>query len=197
MPKKPRPKLQAEPTEDELDTLDLFLDSSEPHTGLPLDAVDGLLAAVACGPRLVMPSVWLPAIWEGQMPEFDSREEGQKILDILMKHYNSVVRAITAGSYAPIVTTHELDNGEEFDDPQDWCLGFQDGMMLEKDAWMTRLKADPRLQEILAPILAVADPDEEIRKAFESKEHREAILDDLCTAVIDLRDYWHERPLEN
>jgi uncharacterized protein len=191
----PLPRLDVEPTEDELETLDLFLDSSEPNEGLPLDAVEGMMAAVACGPVTVLPSAWMAAIWGGQVPDFDSLDEGQKILETLLRLYNSTVREIAAGSYSPMITTYEGEDGEELDDPQDWCLGFQEGMMLCADAWEGRLKTDPVLQQLLAPIMAIADPDDEIRAAFESKDEREKIMDDIAASVVDLRDYWIDRPV--
>lgn len=195
MNEKPLPHLDVEPTEEELEALDLFLDSSEPNEGLPLDAVDGMIAAVACGPAGVLPSVWLAAIWDGQVPEFDSIEDGRTTLDTLMKLYNSTVRAIAAGSYAPMITTYEGDDGQEFEDPQDWCLGFQEGMRLAADAWEKRLEADAVLQKLVAPIMAIADPDDDILAAFESQEEREKIMDDIAASVIDLRDYWLENPV--
>jgi uncharacterized protein len=195
MPETPWSMPTEDPTEDELEALDLFLDSSEPH-GMPLDAVDGLLACVACGPGQVEPSTWLAAIWGGNPPEFESQQEGKRVLDILMRLYHGVVRQVSAGEYAPMITIFEDEDGTEFDDPESWCLGFVEGMNLQLKVWEDRMKADEALNEMLLPILELADPSEETQEALESPEECERIVQLLADTVLDLRDYWFERGLQ-
>jgi uncharacterized protein len=192
MPETPWSMPTDDPTEEELEALDLFLDSSEPHPGMPLDAVDGMLACVACGPGLIQPSVWLPAIWGGNPPEFESQKDGQRILDILVKLYNGIVRQVKAGDYAPMVTIFEDEDGTEFDDPESWCLGFVEGMNLQRKVWEDQMKADEALNEMLMPILELADPSEETSDALESPEECERIVQLLADSVLDLRDYWFD-----
>ena len=112
----------------------------------------------------------------------------------MLRLYNSTVREIAAGSYSPMITTYEGEDGEELDDPQDWCLGFQEGMMLQRRCVGGQAQDRPGASAALAPIMAIADPDDEIRAAFESKDEREKIMDDLAASVVDLRDYWIDRP---
>jgi uncharacterized protein len=181
-----------EPTEAELERLDLFLEESQPTEGMPLDAVDGLMAAVACGPGLVMPSVWLPVIWGGQMPEFESQTQAQEIMDLLMKMYNSVVRQINDGTYGPMISDYTNEEGETFEVPSDWCHGFIKGMNLRMKLWEKRLKSDEELNDILSPIVHLADPPDDLVDAWATGDTRDELLDALAVAVTDLRDYWRE-----
>jgi uncharacterized protein len=45
-----------------------------PEGCMQLSDLDGFLG-IAIGPELIMPSEWLPVIWGGDEPEFESMEE--------------------------------------------------------------------------------------------------------------------------
>ena len=74
---------------------------------MPLDAIDGMFAAIACGPGAIMPSEWMPAIWFGHAPEWESLKDAEGMLDIIMKGYNNVVRTVGAGTYEPMLPIWE------------------------------------------------------------------------------------------
>jgi uncharacterized protein len=183
-----------EPTEEEFDQLEIFLEESEPHEGMPLDAIDGMFAAVACGPELIMPSEWMPAIWRGHTPEWDSIEDAQGMLDIIMKWYNSVVRAVNAGKYEPMMTVWEdPETEEEVEDPEDWCLGFIEGMKFRSGAWEEQVKADPQLQDMLEPVFLVADADDDFARSLLDARVRRGLIERMIDGVSDIRDYWLAR----
>lgn len=81
--------------EEEIDELDQFLlsDSTSEET-MVMSCLDGYLTAVVVGPKTVMPSRWLPGVWgptEADAPEFETTEQAQRILTLIMRHMNGIV----------------------------------------------------------------------------------------------------------
>jgi uncharacterized protein len=184
------------PSDQEFDELEAFLESSQPEPGLPIDAIDGMMAAMVCGPDLVKPSEWMPAVWHHTMPEYESQTQAQRILDILMKWFNSVVEDIDAGTYQPMMAIWDVEGSSEaVEYPEDWCLGFLEGMKFRSAAWETRAKNDTELMDMLRPILNAAEASD----AFaQSLLVRRRVIRRISDAVLDIRDYWRQqRPLEN
>ena len=57
----------------DLEVLDQFLMSeASPENCMQLSDLDGFLTGIAIGPELIVPSEWLPAIWGGDEPVFES-----------------------------------------------------------------------------------------------------------------------------
>jgi uncharacterized protein len=79
----------------DLDALDAFLMSDRaPEDCMQLSDLDGFLSGIAIGPELIMPSEWLPVIWGGAEPEFESMEEAQLVLNAIMGRYNEVLHLL-------------------------------------------------------------------------------------------------------
>lgn len=83
----------------ELHELESFLDSPGlADTAMDLYGIDGYFAAILSGPRTLMPSEWMPSIWGPNggdaSPEFENLEHANRILGLLMRHYNTVVRVL-------------------------------------------------------------------------------------------------------
>ena len=187
------------PTDQELEELEGFLESSQPEEGMALDAIDGMLAAIACGPDTVMPSEWMPAIWNNVMPQYESKAQAERILDILMKWHNSVVSDVNDGTYEPMMAIWEMEGSkEEVEYPEDWCLGFMEGMKFRSTAWESRAKNDNELMDMLEPIASVADASDEYAQSLLDSRVRRRVIRRITDAVFDMRDYWRQqRPIEN
>ena len=57
----------------DLDALDDFLMSDHgPDDGMGLSDLDGFLTCIVVGPELTLRSEWLPVIWGGEEPEFET-----------------------------------------------------------------------------------------------------------------------------
>jgi uncharacterized protein len=132
----------------ELDELQAFLDQPELR-GRAMDVamLEGLAAAVIVGPELVMPSRWMAWVWDAEAgeeaPEFESLEHANRIMALVMRHYNGVARAFMEepAGFTPLFSRDPRC------DVRQWCAGFLCGMgfadaqwselMSEQLAWFT------------------------------------------------------------
>jgi len=164
-------------TDAELDRLDDFLGRGY---GLinSVEALDGMFAALVVGPRMVLPSEYLPlVIGTGEDPEgpaFTDRADAQQILDLLTRHWNHLVTVLLAGEPWGLVTSTEVEDlpGNH------WGLGFLAGMTLDREGW-TRIGEDERAAGYLVPILVLAheeDEDPSLRPPPIGPEQREELL---------------------
>ena len=179
----------------DLEALDQFLMSdSSPEDCMQLSDLDGFLTGIAIGPELVMPSEWLPAIWGGDEPVFESIEQAQTVIGTIMGRYNEILRALSTDpeAYAPLFW--EDLSGEVI--AADWAEGFVDAIRLRPEAWRPLLE-DREALVMLMPILALCgdaeggsplelDLEEDADLLAETPE-----LIPACVAGID--GFWKER----
>lgn len=82
----------------DLDALDEFLGSdAAPEESMLLSDMDGFLTAVAIGPELIKPSEWLPVIWRGESPNFETAEQAEFITSQIFVRYNQILQTSAAG----------------------------------------------------------------------------------------------------
>ena len=89
-------KLHTRLTDSELDTLDGFLAAPvRENTTMDVATLEGFLAALAIGPETVLPSQWLPWVWDlydGEAEaQFEDLDEANRIMQLVMRFYNQVV----------------------------------------------------------------------------------------------------------
>lgn len=112
-------------TDDELLRLQAFLDSPEvADTSMDVAAMEGYFAALAIGPRTMMPSQWMPWIWdmdEGEaQPAFGDANEANALMQLVLRQYNGVV-----GDFmdAPAAFRPLYDRNPRWS-ASAWCEGF-------------------------------------------------------------------------
>jgi uncharacterized protein len=159
---------------------------------MTIEAVDGLFACLICSPEVVMPSQWMPVVWDGEGPEYESIEEANEIIGLLMRMWDEVARTINKGAYGPMVTVLECNDGVDRSLAADWALGFIEGMKFQEHYWLDTKDSD--LMELLTPIVMLAKegregPDDGLLE----DEVREDLIDMLPGIVIDLKNYWLEK----
>ncbi len=186
----------------ELDELHEFLGRRAEAGGLMLDAVHGLLTAVVIGPDPISASEWLGHVID-QEQGFESEEEANRILALLIRLYNSVVQELDALSYQPIFGEVEIADSEDTElSARGWCEGFSIGVDLRSALWEGRMQQDSELLELLNPVIALA-ADEDVFEAIEgesieplSDEDFETALNEVAGAVADVQQYWRNKPPE-
>ncbi len=133
----PDPMPRAGPID--LDALDAFLLwDRAPDESMGLSDLDGFLTGIVVGPELVMPSEWLPLVWGGEEPVFESVEEARSILGTVMGRYNEIVRHLESApdDFDPVFW--EGPDGQVI--VTDWAAGFLDAMKLRPKAWESQAR---------------------------------------------------------
>jgi len=169
---------------DEIDWLSGFLVSRQaPESAMSFEALDGFFTALAIGPELVMPSVYLPEIWgtaDGTGPLWDSEEQLRYFMRLITKHWNAV--AARKNANAPHMLQIDFFGEEALG--KAWARGFIAGMNLCAQAWDALMDND-RVGDIAAQIRALATEGE-----FLEDSTRAAIVDDLPDIVRIIAAYW-------
>ena len=183
---------------EELDGLLADLPSED---GLRIDGAQGLLTALAVGPEPVPAEDWLPLVL-GEDPELLRFDGVDQLLAMLRRLQANVMQGLEHFAFEPVFLQHDED-GELQIDPGGWCEGFSIGVDLLSDRWEPRLRDDPALLELLAPIMRLgvdAGVFEAIRRIDLpplDEEERDAIIRTLPARLLDLRQYWDDNGERN
>jgi|APCry1669188910_1035180.scaffolds.fasta_scaffold00025_12 uncharacterized protein len=188
-------------SDEELDELDDFLLSDDtPDSCMDLPALDGFFAALVLNPEQVMPSEYLPWIWdieEGEEgPSFASIEQANHMMGLVMRYYNGVLDEIRRGCFAPLFYTLLQEDGSEFYDAEGWAEGFMRGVYLFSEPWMAVFEHHHTL---LAPMVLLGteagwellDSSNDIRhatqEAYEAIASAVALLDEHFRAQREVQ----------
>jgi len=82
-----------------------------------LEELDGFIAGLLVCPDLIKPGEWLPIIWNrdsaDQQPAFDNLDHVNRVLGLVMEHYNSVARTLMErpDRYSPLFSV-DTRNGD-------------------------------------------------------------------------------------
>ncbi len=139
----------------DLEALDRYLLSDlSPDECMMLSDLDGFLTGIVVGPELIPPSEWLPVIWGGDEPEFESVEQMQTIIGTIMGRYNEIAAAVPTdpATFEPIFW--EGPNGTVI--VTDWAAGFLDAVALRRKAWEP-LFNHRRAKTLIQPLLILGD----------------------------------------
>jgi uncharacterized protein len=173
----------------ELHELESFLDSPGlADTAMDLYGIDGYFAAILSGPRTLLPSEWMPSIWDpnggGASPEFENLEHANRILGLLMRHYNTVARVLMdePEELVPIYLDGDLGGAAS------WCSGYLAGMRYDRESWAKLLAAKPRW---FAPILCLGTRDEDGKEP--DPEQAERWSREVGRSAAKIHAYWLER----
>jgi uncharacterized protein len=183
----------------ELDELHDYLVARPGPDGLMLDGVHGLLSAIVAGPEPVPASEWLPHVIDEESG-FDDADQANRILSLIVRLYNSVVQELEALTYEPIFGEYQEEDGAAALAAVGWCEGFSTGIDLRSEVWEARMASDPRLMDLLDPIIRLS-ADEGLFESETSEqlaplddEERESFLRAVSGAVADVQQYWREQP---
>ncbi|MEJ1968300.1 MAG: UPF0149 family protein [Rhizomicrobium sp.] len=177
----------------DLDVLDDYLHApARADDVMTLSELDGFLAAIAIGPEPVDPEEWMPAVWNGAEPDFETSAQAIAVRRAIFGRYDGIVREVAAGTYAPI-----LDRDTDgMPLPHGWAEGFMTGAGLRIEAW-SKLFGSEQDDTIAYPILALCDDENGVPLFDLSKKDREILLaqspDLIAQAVIDIADYWQQK----
>lgn len=175
-------------SEAEIDELDDFLaDEAIQETSMDVSTLEGFLTAIAIGPRAVLPSEWLPWVWDMYEAEagaeFANEEQANRIMSLIMRHYNAVIRTFMAdpASFEPIFWRGDQWGAAE------WSEGFILGFQFNDEAWSLLAVGQPTW---FTPFLRLGTDDGiEITKKEGSAEKW---MDEIEPSLVRIHAYWNE-----
>ena len=182
-------------TESDFDRLERYLTAPERiESTLPVDAAQGLLAAVACTPDLIPEERWLQAIL-GSAPQFATPEESEEITTLLQHFQEETARQLNEGEGFDFI----LYGPEGAEDLATWCDGFLEGVELSDPPWSDTADAEDR-DHMLFPFLALTgqakamalDEGEGWMSEEEEVQMLLEIREGLADHLLDVRRFWFE-----
>ena len=152
-------------TDAEFDRLAEVLQRCGGKHAMNIEMLDGFLAALICGSETVLPSEYLPKIWEGDQtnePVFDTQSVVREFLSLIMRHWNAICHNLQSdGEFLPVLLNDESGIARA----NDWATGFMRGVDMRRDSWLPLMNDDDHAG-VLIPIMALAyehHPDPEMR----------------------------------
>lgn len=184
-------------TDYELDELEDFLlyevDSDEV---LLLELLDGYLFAIAIGPVPLHPEQWLPVVWgtESAVPPVDSTEKLERLLDLVMRHFNGIIDGLQADPPSiRLIWSLRKFQGKVYKEGDGWAYGFLQGMKLCREDWRPMLETDEGKAWYRCIGLLGGDdalfPDSD--QLIETPPQRAALAMQIPQAVLSMYTYWH------
>jgi uncharacterized protein len=140
-----------------------------------LEELDGFIAGLLVCPDLIKPGEWLPTIWNrdsaDQQPAFDNLDHVNRVLGLVMEHYNDVARTLMErpGGYAPLFAIDKRNDDILW---ELWIEGFEKAMALRPAAWKKLLDADVDTAAAMSGMLLLAD----IARGEKEVDDRDPIL---------------------
>ena len=182
----------------ELEELAHFLDDhAVPSDGMSLEMLDGYLTAIVSGPEMIPPSEWMPYLWQpdGGEHTWDSAAQAQRVLDLIVRHMNSIATLLMGDedAYAPLLNDYDFE-GVTVTFAQEWALGYLQGVGLREEAWQPLL-SDPDFAEDFDAIEALAEgpEDESEETARATQAERDEQIGRLIGFAIDAQRHWLEQ----
>ena len=154
----------------------------------------GFLAAVVSSPDMIPASAWVPEVL-GCEPDYDSMEQAQEFMGLLMHFYNRVAKTLF-DNLPLMLHTNPYSAQNQGNNYQSWCEGYISGWSLSQEEWLR--PGNGALKKMTFPILFLSGafreasqrdgkeylPDDEYLKVQQN------CIDILPQAVTDIYQFW-------
>jgi len=183
--------LQQALTEEELDRLGEFLEDIGPPA-LNLEMMDGYFAALISGPDMVLPSEFLSQIW-GEEFSFTSDEEAGEIVNLVLRHWNTISRELRRTLTEPHVYMPVLlEDDAGMTNANDWANGFLRGIQARPHEWHELMDSEEHGGPLLIIMLLAHehDPDPALRSPPMAGANREELVLNLIAGLTQIYRYF-------
>lgn len=173
----------------ELDELDGFLASTDaPESAMDVSTLEGYFTAIVIGPQAVLPSQWLPWVWDLEEGEagviYASMAQANRIMGLLMRMMNGIADHFMTdpAAFEPIYWRAAHWGAAE------WCEGFLLGTQFAPNAWGLLWAAKPTL---VTPFVRLGTDDGVgmTDKAGDAQHWMEAV----APSLVEIHAFWMER----
>lgn len=106
----------------------------EPDMTFSFDELMGFMFGLGITPDIVPPSEWLPVIFAGDSPEYDSLEQMNEMTGCLMQVYNKFTAAFQQETLSLPFAIEQIED-HQFDMLYDWVSGFEEALALRDEIW--------------------------------------------------------------
>lgn len=188
-------------SEAELDRLDeLLVSDIFKGQAMELDELQGFLCAVVSGPETILPSRWLPEVF-GEEPEFESAEQAEEVMSLVMRLYNEVAATLQAQEPPLLILYPGEEDADELDFTP-WCFGYLHGSQIGDVDWFDAAGDDgEELSEFLGVFLmlngVMKEDARERGEPWLPEEKEQELLaelrEDLPFVVLDIYNYWLDK----
>jgi uncharacterized protein len=178
----------------DLDALDDYLMSDHaPDDSMGLSDLDGFLTGIVVGPELILPSEWLPVIWGGDQPQFQTEAEMRAVLGTIMGRYNAIAACFKGdpGEFDPIF----LEGPEGHVIASDLAGGFLDAVALRPEVWK-EIMEDDDAGILIVPLLLLNGDLEFDDSGHDEDAFLAEAADIIPTCIAGIHQFWksHQKP---
>jgi len=158
---------------------------------LDVSELDGLFTAVVSGPVTIMPSRWLPAVWGDFEPTWESLEDYEAFVSILMRQMNGIAAMLMEEpeAFAPMYL-ERIWKGKTTVVVDEWCEGYMRGVGLAAEEWRA---GGQEVESLLAPIRAFTEESDWQAHDIADHEQVEDLRDSIAPNVQAIHAYWLAR----
>lgn len=180
-----------------------------PENGMTIEAIDGLMCALALAAARVDPSDFLPLIFGGELPNFTDKAVGEKFFHLVLRRWIDINNQYWGDSeylYTPIL----MDAGDGDDWTADmqqqleatygagWAEGFSAGVEFLAADFEKAGDSNEGIEDLLLAIFSLGhgkdlrseNPDESVL----SYDQRKAIVESLTVQLQTASEYFAEHP---
>lgn len=161
-----------------------LLTYGDDHSVLNVAELDGFFTALVSGPVPVDIAQWFPAIWGGEVPQWETPEALKQFIDLCVRHMNSIAAALSARTFKARFEETE-HQGQALPLAEEWSFGYLRGVAEGQWPEMPATQND-----FLQTITWRAEQDNfELPADLDATLHRLQVLR-IEPAAQALHDYW-------
>jgi len=171
--------------------LQAFLSSPErPKGTLSYHQLAGFLFSIANSPELIMPSEWIPMVFNDLDGRFETYGEAEGAMQAMLALYNDCARARPEGSSSLppgcAIRPQAMDNLAEDAPLRQWALGFSMGYDYLVESWneYTPEEFDEELGSVLMVLTFFSSP--KLAQAYHAEGDGRRSLQELAETVVSL-----------
>lgn len=108
--------------------------AKEPDITFTYNELLGYMFGLAMTPDVIVPSEWMPMIFGGDLPEFESMDQMQKMTTSLMDLYNTSIADFQSHRLSFPFNIDNMQIGQ-IEELYEWVSGFEEALALRDELW--------------------------------------------------------------